>query len=64
MRKICLIVVLCRIFLKKGRRNSMMKVFWLGVISSYRFVGGKEGKRSPPKAMIFAENEEAISRSS
>jgi hypothetical protein len=41
-----------------------MKVFWFGTMSSYRFVGGKEGRRSPPIAKISDEEETASDKSS
>jgi hypothetical protein len=41
-----------------------MKAFWFGIISSYRFVGGKEGRRSPPRMMMSVEEEVARAKSS
>ena len=50
--------------LKKEKRNWSMKAFWFGSISSYRLVGGKEGRRSPPIMMISDEEKKESARSS
>jgi hypothetical protein len=56
--------VASKTLLKKGKRNWWAKILWLGTISSYRFVGGKDGRRSPPKTIISAEDEIAKVKSS
>jgi hypothetical protein len=57
MRNTCFAKVVTKSLSKKGERNWSIKIFWFGSISSYRFVGGKEGRRSPPMRMISDEEE-------